>query len=799
MFDNSLKLSHGVNLSHGKINIMIGKEISHYRILEKLGGGGMGVVYKAEDTKLKRHVALKFLPPNLTMDEEAKERFMHEAQAASALDHNNICTIHEIGESEDGQMYLAIALYEGETLLDKIEKGPLPLEEALNITAQISEGLAKAHEKEIVHRDIKPANIMITSDGVAKILDFGLAKLSGRTKLTKQDTTLGTVAYMSPEQVRGEAVDKLTDIWALGVILYEMIAGVSPFKGDYEQAIMYSITNDTPEPITGLRTGVPMEFERILTKSLAKNPKERFQNVGDILVDLQGLMRVFESGKTKPTVAEIGSTIQKQRVWYVAAAFLLVILIVGGFYLFSGHFFTSQSNTISSLAVLPLANLSGDPEQEYFVEGMHEMLITDLSKIGALKVISRTSVMRYKKTDNSIAEIARELNVDALIEGSVLRVGNQVRITAQLIRGTTDEHLWAESYDRDLQNVLAMLSEVAQAIASEIKVVLTKQEEERLAITSPVNPEAQEAYLKARYHYNKWTKEGFEKSIEYFQKAIEIDPNNAQAYTGLAGTYLWLWYLGDLTQEETYPKSKAFVKKALEIDNKLAEGHLIRAMVRFYYEWDWLGAGSEYKQTIDLNPSLVEAHIEYAWALMAMGHFTEAIVEANHSLHLDPLSVPANLTLGSVYFYAHQYDQAIAQWQKTAELEPNDSRAHDDLAIIYEQMGMYDDAVKARQKVMSLSGAKPEEIAALGRIYDQSGYQGYLVWRLEGLKRTNFPYSTASIYARLGDKDQALTLLEKAYKEHAGPMFLLKVHPKWDPLRSEPRFQDLLRRMNFPE
>jgi serine/threonine-protein kinase len=790
---------------------MIGKTILHYQILEKLGEGGMGVVYKAEDTRLKRTVALKFLPLHTMAGEEEKARFEHEAQAAAALDHPNICTVYEINEA-DGQTFIAMAYVGGQSLHELLsDDRQLSIDDVLNYATQIAEGLQAAHEKEIVHRDVKPANILITEKGQVRITDFGLAKLAGRTQLTKEGTSMGTVAYMSPEQTQGIEVDHRTDIWALGAVIYEMITGQQPFAGDYEQAVMYSIMNEDPEPPTALRTGVPMELERIVLKALAKEPDERYQRVNEMLVDLKGVQKAFESGVSqtkaragaapKPASDQIAET---QRVSKISKTALLVaipiLLITLG--LAAYHFLAKadlHTPAINSIAVLPLANLSNDPDQEYFVQGMHETIITNLSKIGALKVISRTSVMRYKKTDKTIAEIARKLDVDALIEGSVLRVGNQVRITVQLIQAATDEHLWAESYDRDLQNVFPMLSEVAQAIASEIKVVLTKQEKERLSVTGPVNPKAQEAYLKARYHYNKWTREGFEKAIEYFQEAIEIDPDNAQAYTGLAGTYLWLWYLGDLTQEETYPKSKAFLDKAFEIDNKLAEGHLIKAMVRFYYEWDWLGGEAEYKQSIDLNPSLVEAHIEYTWALVAMGRFTEAMAEANRSLQLDPLSVPANITLGFVHYYARQYDQAIAQWRKTTALEPNDSRAHSNLAIIYEQMGMYDDAVNARQKVMSLSGAKPEEIAAVGRIYDQSGYRGYLMWRLERLKHTDAPYSTASIYVRLGDKDQALISLETAFKEHDGSLFTLKVNPRWDPLRSDPRFQDLLQRMSFPE
>jgi serine/threonine protein kinase len=404
---------------------MIGKTISHYKILEKLGGGGMGIVYKAEDTKLKRMVALKFLPPHVSLDNEAKERFMHEAQAASALDHNNICTIYEIGESEDGQMYMAMALYEGETLQDKIERGPLPLEEALNIATQIAEGLAKAHERDILHRDIKPANIMITSDGVAKILDFGLAKLSGRTKLTKEGTTLGTVAYMSPEQVRGEAVDKRTDIWALGVILYEMIAGKSPFEADYEQAIMYSIVNEEPHPPTALRTDMPMELEHVVKKCLQKNPVNRYQHSEELIVDL-GRIKA-QSGSGEKNVSKLAKW--KWRNWHLiaGAAMIVVILLV----LFSPRSKTPKEGILetpkkesspewqNSIAVLPFKNISADKEQEYFCDGMTEQLITNLSSLPSVKVIANASVMHFKNSNETVQQIASELGVAHILEGSV--------------------------------------------------------------------------------------------------------------------------------------------------------------------------------------------------------------------------------------------------------------------------------------------------------------------------------------------------------------------------------------------
>ncbi|MBL7075535.1 protein kinase, partial [candidate division KSB1 bacterium] len=415
---------------------MIGKTISHYKILEKLGEGGMGVVYKAEDIKLKRTVALKFLPPELTRDEETKERFIHEAQAASALQHNNVSTIHEIDETDEGQMFICMDYYEGETLKDKIKHGPLKIEEALNIAVQVAKGLEKAHEQGIVHRDIKPANIMITNDGVVKIVDFGLAKLAGQTGLTRNDTTMGTVSYMSPEQTRGEGVDHRTDIWSLGVVLYEMITGQLPFKGEYEQAVIYSILNEDPEPVKALRTGIPMELERILNKALLKNAGERYQLVDKMLDDMRWLQKSLEIG------------IIEQRLTKIVSPYRCRI------------------------AVLPLTNISPNPEDEYFADGMTEELISTLSKINELRVIARTSIMQYKNIAKSVAEIGRELKVGNVLEGSIRKAANKLRITVQLIDSQSQEYLWSQDYDREFKDIFTIQSDIAHRVADALRVQL---------------------------------------------------------------------------------------------------------------------------------------------------------------------------------------------------------------------------------------------------------------------------------------------------------------------------------------
>ncbi|MHC4150206.1 MAG: protein kinase domain-containing protein, partial [Planctomycetota bacterium] len=524
---------------------MIGKTISHYKILEVLGRGGMGVVYKAQDTKLDRFVALKFLPPHLGQSEEEKKRFIQEAKAASALDHPNICTIYEIDETKDGQMFIAMACYEGESLKERIERGPMALDEALDIAVQVAQGISRAHEENIVHRDIKPANIIITNRGEVKIVDFGLAKLAGRTMLTKEGTTMGTVAYMSPEQSQGAEVNHRSDIWALGAVLYEMVTGQRPFAGDYEQAVVYSILNQEPEPVTGLRTGVPMALERIINKAMQKTPEERYQHTNDMLVDLRAV------GKSFGGRGAANAPSNKKRLRFrIGTAALVALVIFAGFFVWQYAKKPAKRNEPmstpgrkvyqGSIAVLPLENLSDNPEQEYFADGMTEALITQLAQIRALKVISRTTVIRYKATDEPLVDIARKLNVGTILEGSVLLVGDQVRINAQLIDGSTDSHIWAKSYEGELSDVIGLQSEVARSVADEIKVQLTSEEQSRLARQRPVDAEVYRIYLKGRYHLNKFTPPGVRQGMAYFQQVVEKDPNYALAYAGLADSYLVL-------------------------------------------------------------------------------------------------------------------------------------------------------------------------------------------------------------------------------------------------------------------
>ena len=522
-----------------------------YRIVEEIGRGGMGVVYKAEDIKLRRMVALKFLPHQWISDADAPERFVQEARAASALDHQNICSIYEIGEAEDDRMYIAMAFYEGENLRDKIKRGPLAQEEALGIVTQAAAGMAKAHQKGIVHRDIKPANMLITTDGVVKVVDFGLAKLAGQIKLTREGTTVGTVAYMSPEQAKGEPVDQRTDIWSLGVVLYEMLSGVLPFKGDYEQTLIHSILNHEPERLAKLRKDLPAGLENIIFKALSKKPSDRYQSMDELLADLQAVAAGLRPVQAASMIFR-GRVLGLKKVHACAAiAGILILAIVARLLIFP-----KRGQAFDSIAVLPIENLTGDPGKEYFVDGATDELIGQLAQIGSLRVISRTSVMKYKGLKKPVPEIARELQVKAVVAGTVHRVGDRVRIRVELINALPEErNLWTETYDRAMTDVLVMYSEMARAIAGRMQVKLAPQEETRLAGARQVNPEAYEAYLQGRFHWYKLTRPGLDSALQYFESALAKDPNYAQAYVGIASVWIGRQQQGFIPRSEAAPKA----------------------------------------------------------------------------------------------------------------------------------------------------------------------------------------------------------------------------------------------------
>jgi serine/threonine-protein kinase len=767
-----------------------------YKIIGKLGEGGMGVVYKAEDTKLKRIVALKFLPPELTHIIEVKERFIREAQASAALDHPNICTVHEIDDFE-GKTFISMAYVEGQSLRDKIESGPLEVNKSLEIAIQVAEGLQEAHKKGVVHRDIKSPNIMVTERDQAKIMDFGLARVAGGTLITKEPTIMGTVAYMSPEQARGEAVDHRTDIWSLGVVLYEMISGQLPFKGERETSVMYSIEHKEPKPLKSIQPDIPEELEQIVGKALTKNPGERYQKMDELLDDLYSISKGFVPPKIKAAIRRARLSKIKRTYLYAGIAGLSVLLIAAGIYLF-----IVRGKPINSIAVLPLENLSGDQEKEYFSDGITDALINELAKISALRVISRTSMMQYKKVRKSLREIARELNVDAVVEASVLTIGSKVQIRARLIKMPTEQNLWAQSYERDISNILVLQSEIARTIAEEINVKIKPEEKVRLASARKISPEVYELYLKGRYFWSRTTESAVKKSINYFQQAIEKDPMYAPAYAGLVDAYTILTQVGELPQAEYAQKAKEAAMKALEIDERMGEAHASLGLIKSGIDFDWVGAEREFQQAIQLSPNYAMAYVWYSQLLNLLGRHEEAITKIKLAQELDPLNSFISSNVVYRYYLARRYDQALEESKKLLDMFPNYWVHHWSRGHVYSAKRMYTKAIVEFQKAVDLSEGSLECLPDLGYAYAKLGRRDEaqkVLKKLEKESRQKYVPAIffATVYTGLGENDLAFEWLEKAYLEHDWRVSWIAPDPVFDSLRDDPRFKALLKKMNL--
>jgi serine/threonine-protein kinase len=759
----------------------------------------MGVVYKAEDTKLKRTVALKFLPLELTHIPDVKERFMREAQAAAALDHPNICTVYEFDEAEE-TTFISMAYIEGQSLRKKIESGPLELDEALKIAMQAAEGLQEAHKKGVVHRDIKSANIMVTETGQAKIMDFGLARISGTTLLTKEGSTMGTIAYMSPEQARGEEVNHRTDIWSLGVVLYEMFCGQIPFKGEHDQSVVYSILNEQPKPITDLRSEIPISIGQVVSKALEKNPDERYQHIEELLDDLKSISAGIVPEEIKVRLRKANLHRRKKVISYACIAGLIIIMTVIALTLFTG-----PAEAIESIAVLPLENLTGDAEQEYFVDGVTDELIGHLGQISALRVISRQSVMQYRGSDKTISEIARELSVDAVMEGSVLEVGDSVRIRVQLIDALPQErNLWGQTYERAKTDVLMMYSEVTRAIAEEIQVNLTPEEETRFASARQVNPEAYEACLKGMSHWYKLTPPDLDAAQQYFQSALENDPNYALAHTGMFLVLASRVQIGLIPPSEVMSEAKTFLFKALELDDSLVEAHFALASMKTWIEWDWEGGESAFLRAIELNPNYPLARVYYSNLLCYMGRPDEALAQGERALELDPLNSLIMGIYGVTLAMIGRYDDAIVQFRNALKTSPNDPVGHNSLWEVLHIKGQYEEALpEAKAFFTGLGLTEIAEVMVRG--YEQDGYSGAMSFAAEALatfSQETFisPWWISFVYAFAGEKEQTLKWLERAY-EMKDPMmpYIGAKGAHQNLVYDEPRFQDLLRRMNLPE
>lgn len=730
---------------------MVGKTISHYKILEKIGEGGMGVVYNAEDTKLKRTVALKFLPKEFTADPEARERFVQEAQAAAALDHPNICTVHEIDEAE-GQTFIAMAHIKGESLRDKIAARPLDINETLKIVIQIAEGLQEAHEKGVIHRDIKPANIMLAKNNQAKIMDFGLAKLSWGVDLTKTATIMGTVAYMSPEQAKGEQVDHRTDIWSLGAMLYEMLTGERPFKIMHDQAVLHAILNEDPMPITKIRKEIPQELEKIVKKALEKDPKKRYNDMEAMLADLKSV------GQKPPSTAA----------------------------------------DKPSIAVLPFVNMSADPENEYFSDGLAEDLINALTKIKEIHVVARTSSFAFKGEKVDVREIGQKLNVDNLLEGSVRKAGNRVRITAQLIKVKDGYHLWSDRYDRNMEDVFAIQDEITEKIMDKLLVALDVSEKP-LEDHRQVNFEAYDLYLKGHYCLNKFE---LDKALAYYEQAIEKDPDYALAYASIAEVYTLLSTGFDiLANKDAMPKAREAAQKALKLDPNLAEAYVSLGLVALSYDWDRKATKKYLGKAIELNPNSAVAYqwCEFYWTYM-MADLETATVQLERALELDPLNFLIKIRLGFMDIFKGDHESAINKFKALLEFEPNYGLLYLSFATAYALKGDLDEAIAYGEKGLEIGPRAVAMVGNMGFHYANAGKieKAYeLLAELEERSKKGYVSSfwIAVIYLGLGEMDRTFEWFEKAYEERDGNMIYFTVPFILDPIRSDPRYKELLIKM----
>lgn len=774
----------------------LGQQFGCYQILHPLGAGGMGEVYRAHDSKLGRDVAIKTLPREFAGDPERLARLRREARTLASLNHPNIGAIYDLEEA-DGMNCLVLELVEGETL-----RGPLPLEKALDYARQIAEALEAAHNKGIIHRDLKPANVKVTPEGRVKVLDFGLAKAvwgeDEHQRLTQLTTvtTLGTVAgqimgtpaYMSPEQARGEKVDKRTDIWAFGCLLYELLTGKRAFEAAAAQDTVGAVLEREPE-WSALPGKTPAKIRELLRLCLEKDPQRRVRDFGDVRNGIE---------QTLSTITTLRSRLFWKAAVGIAGTVLLISFAAAGWF----YRLSVRDRSIDSLAVLPFVNANGDPNAEYLSDGITESLIDSLSQLPHLRVMSRDSAFRYKGKDTDAETVGRELGVRAIFKGRLVQRGENLEISAELVDSRDNSHIWGEQYSRTASDVFDLQGEIAKEMTSALRMRLSGEDERRMTKTYTGNPEAYQDYLKGRYWFNKRTPDSLKKSIEFFQQAIEKDPAYALAYSGLADSYSGLVANGIVPPKDAYPKARQAALRALEIDETLPEAHISLGEVN-EQDWDWVNAEKEFQRAIALNPAYANAHFSYGVVLRRTGRLEESIAEHKRALDLDPLSIPNNGWLGVTFYQARRYDEATEQLRKTLEMEPNYVQGHYYLGMVFIQRSMFNESIAEFEKARAIAPLFVYPISALGYAYARAGKRTQARQMLDKLTELSkqeyvLPASKAIIYAGLGEKENAFGWLERGYDERSlGGGETIKIDPVWDSLRSDPRFQSLLRHMNL--
>ena len=838
-------------LAEDQVSSMVGRQFGSYKILSQLGAGGMGEVYLAEDTRLNRKVAIKFILARSTADEQAQKRFIREAQAAAGLDHPNICAIHEVGQ-QDNISFIVMQYVDGQTLASRIQTATLTLAETLDISIQVAGALSAAHSQGIIHRDIKPQNIIINSHGQVKVLDFGLAKVIKQDELLDGEAVteallstpgviVGTPAYMSPEQVRGETLDARTDIFSFGSVLFEMVSGRHPFGEASPAATLSAILTAEPAPLARYVADVPDELQRMVRKTLSKGKEARYQGIKDLLIDLRELKQELEfeaklertgspESSNRASVARASGTVavtasrlpaqtdnlsatktqssaeyivgeitgHKLRTAMFVAA-LMAAAAVGYYY-----FFTTNSNVaINSIAVLPFVNESGNADVEYLSDGMSDSLINSLSQLPRLSVKARSSVFRYKGKEVESQQVASQLSVQAILTGRFVLRGDDVALYLSLVDGRKGNQIWGEQYNRKLKDLVALQSEIALDVSQKLRARLSGADEQKVAKTYTANPEAYQLYLKGRYHVLKLTPQEVQKGISYFKQAIDIDPSYALAYVGLADAYRSV-LVGDTPPAEFLPKAKAAAQKAIDIDDTLADAHAELGFIIFWYDWDWNAAENQFKRALEFDSNDGDTHLFYAHLLSNIGRHAEALAEVRRARELEPLNLRTSALEGQFLIHAGRTDEALASLQRIIALEPNFAFGHFFASSAYIEKGMFPEAIAEARKAIELNGANSQTTGFLGYALAKSGKTAEARAELEGLLKRSTeryvpPYHIALIYNGLGERAETLAWLERGYKERDAKMVFLKVEPKWNNLRGDPQFQDLLRRVGFPQ